>query len=276
MRYVAILAIWATWIDSAFAAPDDVISTGANLFARKTRGGNIFEYSSSGWMQIGGPAAQLSQVGGTLYAISPGTADVWRYSGSRATWNELTNSHFDAILPCWQYLCGVTDSDFFPLSIYSAGIRYFQGDADGVVCSISSHIYLANPSSVFSMSGPSFGTPPGWTTIGSAANAVYCTSDSVFAVSPSDRSLWQYSGSGTGWNHVSTSPAITYAAVDSVLYRLMSSSVDRYVGNGRWSTVGGAASWIYGGPSGLLYASSPSSGDIWGYDGSGWTNYGHP
>jgi hypothetical protein len=100
-----------------------------------------------------------------------------------------------------------------------------------------------------------------WLTIGGPASTIYVAYDELFAVTPNGQALYEFNGSTGGWTRISGAEA-GYAVVQDSLFALSPdhSSVSEWNsrGSGTWTVVGGAASAIYGGGTGLI-ATNPGN-----------------
>jgi len=256
---------------------DNVISNGSLLYARKRSNGDIYRRSGSGWVRIGSPGGQFVLVGSVLYGLSPDSNDVNRYSGSGTDWTRVGSAARE-ILRCGGSLCA-TNPDSGVLMRYSgSGTNWTQISPDGALmyASTSSKTYrlTVDRGAVEEYSGS--GTI--WTNIRGSASFLFATTTSLYATEPISGRLLRYDGSGTSWTVVG-SRGRTWAGVGSTLFGLSPDrqGVWRYSGSGTsWTNVGSAADWIYGGASGSLYATNPTTKNINRFDGSTWVDIGQP
>jgi hypothetical protein len=103
------------------------------------------------------------------------------------------------------------------------------------------------------------GLTTGWTEIGGAATHVYAGSAGVFATNPTTGDIWEYDGTPGSWTDIG-GPGAEFAEGGGHLYGLgpNRSYVAEWNGTaGGWTVVGGAAADIYAGTDGLV-ATAPS------------------
>ncbi|MGO4748627.1 hypothetical protein AB4212_08350 [Streptomyces sp. 2MCAF27] len=196
--------------------------------------------------QIGGPAAEVYAGGAGLFAVNPGTRDIYKYNGGTAQGN-------------WSRVGGpgrtfaVTGDHLYGLSPDGGGIYEWTHHGDE------------------------------WKRIGDAATNIYAGGAGLFATNPQSGDLFKYNG-GTGpksWSRVG-GPGRTFAVSGDHLYGLSSdgSGVWEWTGHGdQWKRIGDAATNIYAGGAGL-FATNPQSGDLFKYNGGsgpkGWSRVGGP
>jgi hypothetical protein len=203
---------WATVSDSGAEFAVDSTS----LYRLAPDRSAVYQWSGNGtqWTRIGGPAEHLYAGGEGLVATSPTTGEISRYNGTPGSWTVIGG----------------------PGSTYAVTNDHVYGiSTDGQTVS------------EWTASGSGAGS---WTVVGGAATALYGGGAGLFATSPSNGGIYQYTGRPGVWRAVTESGgayADGYAVNGARLYRLSagSSSVDVYDGlYDQWTTVGGPGSAI--------------------------------
>jgi hypothetical protein len=116
-----------------------------------------------------------------------------------------------------------------------------------------------------------------WTQIGGPAAQIYAGGGAVVATSPSTGDLFGYEHATGIWHHIG-GPGLDFV-IDDVGYLtgLSGAGVFEWIGGADWIQIGGPASTIRAGSVGGLLATSPATGEVFGYEGNGaWSKMGGP
>lgn len=257
---------------------DNVISAGTNLYARKRSTGDIYRRSGSSWVQIGSPGAQFIAVGTTLYGLTPGGEKIFRYEGTGMDWTELVGAGGGGvrILRCGSSLCRTTAYGGLDVYISNGVYPVWKAKSDLAAEYVSTSTGTYRLSADRQLVEVNTGAQS-WSVIGGPMGSLVATTTALYGTDLVTGEILRYTG-GTSWTVVG-GPGRMWVGVGAVLYGLTPDrkKIYRHPGTGTsWTEVGGAADWIYGGPSGSLYSVNPTTKDIWRYDGSSWVNLGQP
>jgi len=205
-------------------------SDGTHLYGLSLGGTSIWRYTGSGtqWQQISGPMAHIYAGGGRLFATSSSTGDIYEYGGQPFAWTKIG----------------------------TAG-KTFAVDDEGVLYAIS-----PNGDGVWRYGD----APSAWHQIGGPADQIYAGGSKLYATNPNTGNIYEYSGQAAVWKQVG-GPGQMFAVDDEGhLFGLSmgGASVRLYKGTPmQWEQVGGAAGEIYAGGNRRLYATNPTTSDLW-------------
>jgi hypothetical protein len=251
---------------------DNVISTGAALYARKRSTGDIYVLDGASWSKVSGPVGQLAAVGSTLYGLTPDLSAIMEYSASGTRWRRIGDEALD-IMACGTALCATLPSGDF--------VRYRAGTWERLGGPAIKHV--ANASAIYRLTFDRHavevysGAGTVWNHVGSDAGTIYATNSMLLATDPSSGNLLLYSGDSAAWSPIGVAGRLFLGAGNG-LYALTPDflRVYRYVGPGdNWAQVGSTPDWLYGGPD-TLYMVEQGSKDILRYNGQVWERLGQP
>lgn len=111
------------------------------------------------------------------------------------------------------------------------------------------------------------GTPMQWTKIGGAAKEIYGCVYGLFATNPDTGDIYSYGETANSWTKIG-GPGKMFAVGSDGIYGLSpdGSGVWRYEDIPmQWTQIGEAAANVYAGASNRLYATNPTTNDLWEY-----------
>jgi hypothetical protein len=194
--------------------------------------------TSGAWKKIGGPADALIGGGWDLYAVSPGSGDLWRYDGK--DWSKVGGPGAQFVGICNAVYALTPDrSKVFRFDRYTGAWTQIGGPAQTIIDG-GSKVYASSPSNTAIWEYSRYlGT---WTQIGGPGSMWVGVQGTVYGLAPDKGAVFRYDGSP-----------------------------------GHWTKVGGPADSLIGGGS-SLYATQPGVGNLWRYSGTGehWDQVGTP
>jgi hypothetical protein len=244
-----------------------------DIYAVPENEDGIYRYDGAPdqWTKVGGPGKMFAlDDSGKLYGLSPDGNAVFRYDGRPNQWIQIGGAA-GAIYAGSDKLLATnpTSGDVFE---YDGGWTRIGGPGKDFAIDRSGRIYGMSPSGPYHDIFEYMGTPDEWQHIAGDFQEMHVGGPALYATGDPDDifDTWLYSSSPMVWT--AFGGATKEVAVDDTgrLYTLSSKGVYRYDGtlDNPWAytKIGGSAGKIFAGASGFVFATSPSTHDLWFYN----------
>lgn len=193
------------------------------------------------WVSIGGPSGGKAGAifGGPdqlIATAAQGSADLYQWDTSKSAWKWIGG-------PAKKVVVGKSSDTEFRLQVYAQSPDNAAADKQGI----------------YQWRG-------GWYQEGGPAGDIFVSGSQLFATNPTSGDLMVKSP--TGWRRIG-GPGQQFAADHhGHVYGLSpgGAAVQRWTGTpNQWEPIGGAASALFAGWDGLLFALNPTTSDLWAY-----------
>ncbi|CAM5656745.1 Tachylectin 2 domain-containing protein OS=Streptomyces aurantiogriseus OX=66870 GN=GCM10010251_93900 PE=4 SV=1 [Streptomyces aurantiogriseus] len=262
-----------------------MIRTEHSVFALSPDKGGVWHYHDGTWIKVGGPAAKLYGGEGNLLAISPTTANVFRYQNEPDHWQQIGGPGASFAITRFS-VYGLTPDRKAVYSYDGVGTSWTRiGGAAGEIYGGPWGLVATDPNT-----GALFRYNNGsWAQIGGAGASFAVTGDSVYGLTPSRDAVYRYDGQGTSWSKIGTAAGRIWGGLWGLIATDPSTGAlfgyqyhspdDNPDEPPTWRQIGGPGfdfSVSYETVFGL--STNPVGGGVYRYDGEGtsWTRIGGP
>jgi len=196
-----------------------------DLYAISPGSGDLWRYDGSAWIKVGGPGAQFVGICNAVYALTPDRSKLYRFDRYSGAWTQI-GGPADAIIRGGSkvYASAPSKSEIWEYSRYLGNWKKIGG-AGSMWVGVGGAIYGLTPdkSAVYKYTG----TPGNWTKVGGPAETLIGGGSLLYATSPGTGDLWRYSGKGEQWDKVGT-PGTGFVAVGHSIYSMTTDKSEVY------------------------------------------------
>jgi len=213
----------------SIGGPSDALIGGAwDLYALSPGSGDLWRYDGRVWSRAGSSGAQFVGICNSIYCLTPDKSMVFRYDRNSNNWTQVGGAAFSLIGGGSRlYTTDPTNSSVWEYSRYDHDWVWIGGPG-AMWVGVQGAIYGLAPdkSGVFQNSG----SPGVWTKVGGPAETLIGGGSYLYATQPGTGDLWRYSGRGDAWDWVGA-PGAEFVAAGREVYRLAQdrSAVFRYI-----------------------------------------------
>jgi hypothetical protein len=241
------------------------------VYATQLSTGNIYRYDGvpGKWTKVGGPGKMFALDGtGQLYGISADGKGVMRYDGTPLKWTQVGGPA--ATIYAGGSSLFATNPTTGDIMAYNSPWSWTRIGGPGKAFAVDSkgHLYGVSPDPKIGVMRYD-GTPGHWTRVSGPVGAIYAGGSGLWATLQGSGNIFTYNLAPMSWTQVG-GPGKMHTVDDSG--RMYGLSVDgnavfRYDGGTgtpwKWTKVGGSAGKIFAGGYGRLFATNPTTGDLW-------------
>ncbi|MFJ9694361.1 phospholipase A2 [Kitasatospora sp. NPDC101183] len=248
-----------------------IVSAERDAYALAADRSAVYRWSdgSQKWTRIGGPAEKLFAGGAGLFAVDPKTGNLNKYTGTPGSWTKVGG-------PGRTF--AVTNDHLYGLAPDGSSVREWTGrgtDWRTIGTTPATQLY-AGGAGLFATDPKTgnlnkyTGTPGSWTKVGDPGRTFAVTNDHLYGLAPDGSSVHEWTGRGTDWRTIGTTPAAQLYAGGAGLFATdpKTGNLNKYTGKStRWVAVGGPGA-DFTATGALLYGLAPNHTSVARYTGA--------